>query len=663
MEHNGTILIVDDSRVEQEIAGALLANHRYNLAFASSGTEALTKATELTPDVILLDVMMPGMDGFEVCRRLRSDSVLAEVPIIMITALDDRDSRLRGIEAGADSFVSKPYDQVELLAHIRTITRINRYHQLLAANRQLEEKIGQLSALYGISRSLNHISDIDELLSFILGRTKELLGVEGVSIMFYDHEKDELYFPIAATEKERVGKWLKRIRFPSNFGVAGYVFHENRSTIVPDVNLDDRFYREVDDITGFATKSVMCVPLQSNNRVLGIIEAVNKKDGEFVQEHQRLLEGVAGDMAISIEKANLYQDLQKAEAKLRRQNAVLRQSVSQKYSFGSIIGISSKMMDMVKKAKQVALTDSTVLIYGETGSGKELLAQAIHYSSPRAPENFVPINCGAIPENLLESELFGHERGAFTSAISQRIGRFEEANGGTLLLDEIGDMPLDLQVRLLRVLQEGAIQRLGSNQEIHVDVRVIAATHGDLMKLVADGRFRQDLYYRLKVVELDIPPLRERKRDIPLLVSHFIRYYSEKLGKEIEDIDDAALDLLCRHHYPGNIRELQHIVESAAILCRDRTITVDVLPKETQTLATQENAVTPFIADPITIPRNNAELKTAKAEAQQKIELLFLTELLYNAKGNISEAAREAGMNRSWLTELIGKHGLDLRQF
>jgi len=376
----------------------------------------------------------------------------------------------------------------------------------------------------------------------------------------------------------------------------------------------------------------------------------------------------------SLEKAELRRErdesirqLRAAEALLRRQNAELKQAVSQKYSPENIIGNSSAMIDVLKRSKQVALTDATVLIYGETGTGKELIARAIHQIGPRSARNFVPINCGAIPGELLESELFGHERGSFTGATARRIGRFEEADGGTLFLDEIGDMPPNLQVKLLRVLQEGIIHRLGSNRSISTDVRVIAATHEDLKELIAAERFREDLYYRLRIFDLELPPLRERLEDVPLLVKHFLANHSEKLNTKVMDIDDVARSILCNYSYPGNVRELEHIIQRAMILCNGEKITVDELPKDVLTsssvLSYREESESEISEEKETIPKTNEELKKAKTEAQARIERLFLRDLLSQTHGNVSEAARRAGMNRYWLMDLIRKHQIDPRQF
>jgi signal transduction histidine kinase/DNA-binding response OmpR family regulator len=329
MGYHSTILIVDDEPVGREILGRLLggtSDGEYDLAFASNGMEALERAAELTPDLILLDVMMPGMNGFEVCQRLRADSVLGEVPVIMLTALDDRDSRLQGIEAGADDFVSKPYDHDELRARVKTITRLNRYRQLLVANRQLERDVAQLSALYDISKGLNYITDIDVLLTFIVRQTKEMLDAAGASIIFHDQEKDELYFRAVAAENNEVEERLGELRFPSDSGVAGWVFGKGEPALVQDVATDERFGRQIDENTGFVTTSLLCVPLNGKEGMLGVLEAVNKGE-EFTEDDQHILRAMADNIAVSIEKADLYRGLQEAEELLKEQNSELSETV------------------------------------------------------------------------------------------------------------------------------------------------------------------------------------------------------------------------------------------------------------------------------------------------------------------------------------------------
>lgn len=260
----------------------------------------------------------------------------------------------------------------------------------------------------------------------------------------------------------------------------------------------------------------------------------------------------------------------------------LKDEVKGKYAFKNVIGKNYRMHEVYELLHEVAPTRATVLIEGETGTGKELIANAVHHNSPRSPRPFIKVNCAALSEGLLESELFGHVKGAFTGAIADKPGRFELANGGTLFLDEIGDITLHTQVKLLRVLQEGEFERVGGTKTIKVDVRVIAATNKDLKAAVEKGEFREDLYYRLKVVPIHLPPLRERKDDIPLLVRHFIEKFNREMGREVTNLSPRAMELLMEYHYPGNIRELEHIMEHAFVRCQGRTILPENLPRELQ---------------------------------------------------------------------------------
>jgi transcriptional regulator with GAF, ATPase, and Fis domain len=667
MNQDNTILIVDDEKIARDVLKGLLINQGYNLEFATNGVEGLEKAKEFVPDLILLDVMMADLDGYEVCRKLRNDPILAEVPIIMITNLgEDKEHRLQGIEAGADDFIDKDFDTIELQARIRTIIRLNRYRRFLKISQELESKNYQLSALYDITKTLNSGGELDVILKSMNQKIKELMNAELSLILFYDNEAMKFYIPLLSLEPKESAFCSNQLRFSIATNIAEWVFQEGNSALIYDLSTNkkfDKYLGVADNESESPIKSVLCVPLQGKKHTLGVIEVINKKNGEFSEDDKLMLENISSNIAVWVERANFYDDLQKAEMLLRRQNAELRLSVKQKYQFNGVIGISDSIMEVLKRAEQVAVTDSTVLIYGETGTGKELLAQSIHQLSPRSNKTFVPINCGAIPKELLESELFGHEKGSFTGAIRRRIGRFEEAHGGTLFLDEIGDMPLELQVRLLRVLQEGIIQRLGGNNEgISVDVRIIAATHRNLEELVVQGRFRSDLYYRLKVFELQLPPLRERKADIPLLISHFIDYYNEKLSKRIKGIDDSAMEILYNYEYPGNVRELQHIIESAMFLCKVDNISINAIPAGLLDPKSSDENKSLSISD-MPIPKNKEELRIARIEVQERVGRLFLENLLSDTNGNVAEAARKSGMNRSWLTEMISKHGLNLDQY
>ena len=280
-----------------------------------------------------------------------------------------------------------------------------------------------------------------------------------------------------------------------------------------------------------------------------------------------------GELRSAVEKAS-------ARLRLIRRNAELRQSLDERFGFEGVIGNSPQMHSIIDILKSVAPTDSTVLIHGENGTGKELVARALHQNSPRKNKPFVPLNISALPDSILESELFGHEAGAFTGAMGRRIGKFEHANGGTLFLDEVGEMPMDTQVKLLRVLEERKITRLGANDELPINVRLVAATNADLQKFVQDGKFREDLYYRINVVSINLPPLRERTGDIPLLMEHFLRDLTKRTGRDAQGFSRAARKALYAYHWPGNIRQLRNTIERMLVLDNDGVLDIDGLPPE-----------------------------------------------------------------------------------
>src|SRR5881296_1085980 len=319
-------------------------------------------------------------------------------------------------------------------------------------------------------------------------------------------------------------------------------------------------------------KSGCCVPLKSHNRLLGTLNIASLRPGAFSQDDVDLLSQVANQIAIAVENALAYRQIEELKDKLNKEKLYLEDEIRTEYNFEEIIGESAALKRILKQVETVAPTDSTVLIQGETGTGKELIARAIHHLSKRRERTFVKMNCAAIPTGLLESELFGHERGAFTGAIAQKVGRFELAHQGTLFLDEVGDVPLELQAKLLRVLQEQEFERLGSNRTHRVDVRLIAATHRDLPAMVKQGTFREDLYYRLKVFPIHVPALRHRTEDIPRLVQHFTALYAQRMNKRIDVIPPETMDALARYPWPGNIRELQNFIERAVILSPQSTL-------------------------------------------------------------------------------------------
>jgi two-component system response regulator AtoC len=340
--------------------------------------------------------------------------------------------------------------------------------------------------------------------------------------------------------------------------------------------------------------------------------------------------------------------LKKAEERerLRRENEFLRKEVKKEYSFENIISKNKMMQKMFEVIKKVAQYKSTILITGESGTGKELVARALHYNSDRSQNPFVPVNCGAIPENLLESELFGHAKGAFTDAIRTKRGLFEEADNGTLFLDEIGELPGQLQVKLLRVLQDGEIRRVGESKSIQIDVRIVAATVKDLTKEVNEGRFRDDLYYRLNVLPIHIPPLRERKEDIPLLTAHFVKKYSQAMNKNVVGLDSKALEALMNYKWYGNVRELENTIERAIVLADRENIELDNLPIEIQNFQ-EEIRLEPL-----------AEEEYSIKKASRFLEMNLIKKALIKTKGNHTHAAKLLEISHRALLYKIKEYGI-----
>ncbi len=328
---------------------------------------------------------------------------------------------------------------------------------------------------------------------------------------------------------------------------------------------------------------------------------------------------------------------------LLRENASLREQLRERYAFEQITSTSHAMEEVMNMAGRVASSNATVLLRGESGTGKELIARAIHYHSPRASQPLIKVNCAALPETLLESELFGHEKGAFTGAAGKRIGRFEAADKGTLFLDEIGDIPLSVQVKLLRVLQEKEFERIGGNETIKTDVRLVAATNRDLEKAMKDGSFREDLYYRLNVVTVAIPPLRDRKEDIPALMEHFIKKYSMENKKKITGVTAEARDLLMRYSYPGNVRELENIIERAVVLVKSETITSAEIPLHLKTVEIEEK---------ICVAKRDGSL----TDTLETLERGIIMEAMKAAGGVQTRAAEKLGISERVLRYKLTKY-------
>jgi formate hydrogenlyase transcriptional activator len=387
--------------------------------------------------------------------------------------------------------------------------------------------------------------------------------------------------------------------------------------------------------------TVGCVlPLTSRHRILGTLGLRRRGDTVYTDEEVSFLMQVANQIAIAVENALAYGEIRSLKDKLAAERVYLRDEVRTERNFEEIVGQSVALRRALRHAETVGPTDSTVMIYGETGTGKELIARAIHNLSPRRSKTFVKLNCAAIPTGLLESELFGHEKGAFTGAIAQRIGRFELANGGTVFLDEVGEIPLDLQTKLLRVLQEREFERLGSGRTLRTDARLIAATNRDLAALVDEQKCRADLFYRLNVFPIQVPPLRERPEDIPLLVRHFVEHYARRMKRAIETIPSETMEALTRYRWPGNVRELQNLMERAVILSPGPVLRVPLGDLEGHAAAGQHNW---------------------KAQTLEEAERSHIVATLTDTKWVVAGARGAAvrlGMNRSTLQFRMKKLGI-----
>ncbi len=437
----------------------------------------------------------------------------------------------------------------------------------------------QLQTLYKISNILNSGKHQKEALGEVLGVLDQELGMKRGTVTLLAPARDEILIEVAHNLSEEQSR---KVRYRMGEGVTGKVMETGQPMIVPKVSEEPLFLNRFErwnvsreDI------SFICVPISIGREVIGAISVdMAYNTAEPLDEDMRILRIVASMIANDV---RIRREAAVKRRELEDENLRLRQELEDRFKPENIIGNSSSMRDVYRHIYQVASSETTVLIRGESGTGKELVAHAVHYSSPRANGPFVRVSCAALNENLLESELFGHEKGAFTGAIQSRKGRIEQAQDGTLFLDEIGDFSSATQVKLLRVLQERQFERVGSNRTLNTNARVIVATNRNLENAVEQGIFRNDLYYRINVFPVFLPPLRERKDDILLLADHFVELYAKKTNKDIRRISTTAINMMTAYHWPGNVRELENCIERAAILSTDGVIYAHHLPPTLQT--------------------------------------------------------------------------------
>ncbi|HEY9421022.1 MAG TPA: sigma 54-interacting transcriptional regulator [Thermoanaerobaculia bacterium] len=488
--------------------------------------------------------------------------------------------------------------------------------------------------LYQISKLLLAEGDYERTAETLLRRIVERCGAENGFLVVREEGSYQRKFEVGGRDdRSEVERRFSRSLVREAI--------ETQSLIYIPSLLDDPRFGKTDSARLIGRCSALVAPLRHAGEVYGVVYLEDRRQTDsFGEECRELLAELAEISGLFLLRATERETL-------RRRNQILERELFSRYRFPGIIGRHPRITEVLRLVAQVADTDATILIYGETGTGKELIAQALHVNSGRSGGPLVTVHCAALPGTLLESELFGHAAGAFTDARRERQGRLAAAHGGTLFLDEVGEIPLEVQAKLLRFLQFGEIQRVGSDRTERVDVRVVAATHRDLRAMIREGRFREDLYFRLKVLELTLPPLRERASDIPLLADHFLRRFWRRPG-EAPRWTGKADQALRSYPYPGNIRELAHLVERACLLARGPELDVDLLPPEVV-------GAPPAEPDEF-IELTGEALNAAREASVAAVERRFVEALLQRYEGNVSRAARESGLHRSYLQKLMARH-------
>jgi len=509
----------------------------------------------------------------------------------------------------------------------------------------MEEQSGEirkLSTLVEISQALSGALNLKPGLHKVLEILERHHGMSRSAVTLLQDDTGELCIE-AANGLSANGK---KVSYHLGEGITGRVVESGKHVVVPQISREPLFLHRAAERKDLAKQELtfICVPVMLNRKAVGAlgVDLAFKKERNY-ERTVKFLRVVASMISQALKVHRLVES---ERQRLVDENTQLRQELKERYDFSNIIGNSGPMKQVYEQVAQVAHTNTTVLIRGESGTGKELIAHAIHYNSLRAKKPFIKVSCAALPETLIESELFGYEKGAFTGAQVRKKGRFEMAEGGTLFLDEIGDLNLSTQVKLLRVLQEREFERLGGTETIKANVRLIAATNKDLEKAIAEGAFREDLYYRLNVFAIFVPPLRERKPDVLLLADHFLEKYALEHGKNIKRISTPAIDMLMSYHWPGNVRELENTIERAVLVCDGNVVHGHHLPP---TLQTAEASGT--------------MMSTSLAEAVEAYEKDLIQDALKTTRGNCAKTARMLSTTERIISYKVKKYGIDCDRF
>ena len=555
--HPATILVVDDRPANIQLLFEALKDTGYRTLAAVSGESAVRQAELGRPDLILMDVLMPGIDGFEACRRLKSNPATRHIPVIFMTALHETDAKIKGFEAGGVDYLTKPLQHAEVLARIEA--QMSR-HRLWADVEIYTQTLLNMGAADTPEAAW-------ETLKPLAQKQKD---VAGLAVWTADGDGLKLWHGTVLTA-DLPAAWQPEgapsQRIPAA-ALIGEAYKKRRQLSA----LDEAAWHPYPAWARAAKlQGHIITPICCHEACYGVLAVFFAAPVTYApREQPRWQKMLANSLGNVFYHARSFEAIERLSRQLKLENEGLRAEVSAAAESKSMIGQSIALRRVLDQVDLVAPTEAAVLVLGESGTGKELLAQAVHARSRRSGSAIIHVNCAAIPRELFESEFFGHVKGSFTGALKDRVGRFALADGGTLFLDEIAEIPMEMQGKLLRVLQEGTFERIGDEKTRRTNVRIIAATNRDLQQAVAEGHFRQDLYYRLSVFPLTLPPLRERREDIPALTRHFAARIARKMGRPVPEITRDMLASFMAYAWPGNIRELQNEIERAMILSKGR---------------------------------------------------------------------------------------------
>lgn len=678
------IMVVDDNESMLQTLKYILEDEGYAVQLSPNGKTAIENFNNDVYTVIL-DIIMPEIDGFKVFEELKKKNQYC--PIIFQTGHVEEHSRdnirknfrpyayvIKGQDpdqlldtlAGAVEYYRNFKENLKLSNELKILnkqlmlktrdlsaanTNIHNFNQTLKDTvakqvKEIARKEEILARIIEIGNIINSNLDLNKVLMNVMKISKSMMNAEASILTLFDEKDANVVHKVTLQKGGNIFK--QSFKLKENRGITKWVIDHKETIIINDAYKDDRFFEKYDEISGFITKTMLCIPFKVKEGVLGVAQVINKKGGKYFQEDDKdIFSILCTQVALAVKNARLFEELNRAKVLKEKENITLRDQLIEKCTFENIIVKSHKMLELIEMVKKVTNAPYSVLITGESGTGKELIARSVHFNSPWRKGPFNALNCAAVPKDLIESELFGHEKGAFTGATQQKPGLFELSEGGSLFLDEIGDMSMQAQAKILRILQEKELQRIGGAELIKVNVRILAATNKNLQQEIKNGNFREDLYYRLNVVAIHIPPLRERKEDIPLLVDHFLHESNRDMNKHIAQIPPNILEIFMQYNWPGNIRELKNTVERIVTLSPDDSVEInnDLLPAE------------------MTLSNNIPYYKKYKSIgnmylAQKQLEKDMVTEALEKTKNNKSQAANLLGISRKVLYEKIQSHGL-----